>query len=146
MVILLETKNKSRSFVHLKKSLGMEHLFAVEPWGIEGGLCVFWRDDSLMVLMKSEEFFVELKLWDEKLNCYWRLFTMYASTDEKKRREQWQGLSKRIAQDRDRCLLLGDFKDILCNEENEGGNYRSAASLRDFRDFVARVPLHLEEQ
>ncbi|KAM1367659.1 hypothetical protein ACFX13_001153 [Malus domestica] len=141
MVILLETKNKSRSFVHLKGSLGMEHWFAIEPQGIGGGLCVFWRDESLVVLTKSEEFFMELKLWDEKMNCNWRLFAIYASTDEKKRKEQWQVLSMRIGQDRDRCLLLGDFNDILCNEEKDGGNYRSAASLRDFRDFVARDEL-----
>ncbi|CAN6698982.1 unnamed protein product [Malus baccata var. baccata] len=141
MVILLETKNNSRSFTHLKRRLGMEHWFVVEPRGIGGGLCVFWRDATSVVLMKSEDFLVELKLWDEKMNCNWRLFAIYASTDDKKRREQWKEVSKRIGQDRDRCLLLGDFNDILCNEEKEGGNYRPAASLRDFREFVARDEL-----
>ncbi|CAN6698380.1 unnamed protein product [Malus baccata var. baccata] len=141
MVILLETKNKSRSFVHLKKRLGMEQWFAVEPRGIGGGLCVFWRNETPVVLIKSEDFLVELKLWDDKMNCNWRLFAIYASTDEKKRRMQWQELSKRIGQERDRCLLIGDFNDILCNDEKEGGNYRPAASLRDFRDFVARDEL-----
>ncbi|KAM1065468.1 hypothetical protein ACFX2B_020774 [Malus domestica] len=119
----------------------MEHWFAVEPRGIGGGICVFWRDETHVVLMKSEEFLVELKLRDDMMNCSWRLFAIYASTDENKRREQWQELSKRIGQERDRCLLLGDFNDILCNEENEGGNYRPAVSLRDFRDFVARDEL-----
>ncbi|KAM1551667.1 hypothetical protein ACFX10_043770 [Malus domestica] len=119
----------------------MEHWFAVEPRGIGGSLCVFWREEFPVVLMKSEDFLVELKLWDEKMNCNWWLFAIYASTDEKKRREQWQELSKRIAQDRDRCLLIGDFNDILCNDEKEGENHRPAASLRDFRDFVARDEL-----
>ncbi|CAN6583607.1 unnamed protein product [Malus baccata var. baccata] len=119
MVILLETKNKSRSFTHLKRRLGMEHWFVVEPRGIGGGLCVFWRDATSVVLMKSEDFLVELKLWDEKMNCNWRLFAIYASTDDKTRREQWKEVSK----------------------QNEGGNYRPAASLRDFREFVARDEL-----
>ncbi|KAM1376755.1 hypothetical protein PS1_038740 [Malus domestica] len=141
MVILLETKNKSQNFIHLKRSLGMDHWFIVEPRGIGGGICVFWRDDTPVVLMKSEDFFVELKLWDEKMNCNWRLFGVYASTDEKKRREQWQELSKRIGQERDRCLLIGDFNDNLCNDEKEGGNYRPAVSLRDFRNFMAREEL-----
>ncbi|CAN6579645.1 unnamed protein product [Malus baccata var. baccata] len=137
IVILLETKNNSRNYVHLKMRLQMEHLFAVEPRGIGGGLCVFLRDDVPVILMKSDEFMIELKLWDEKLNSYWRLFAIYASIDEKKRRSQWQSLSKRIEQDKERCLILGDFNDILCNEEKEGGNYRGAASMRDFRGFVA---------
>ena len=32
-------------------------------------------------------------------------------------------------------LLIGDFNDRLSNEENEGGNTRSVASMRDFRKF-----------
>ncbi|CAN6724151.1 unnamed protein product [Malus baccata var. baccata] len=101
MVILLETKNKSRNFIHLKRRLGMDHWFFVEPRGIGGGICVFWRDAT----------------------------------------PQWQELSKRIGQERERCLLIGDFNDILCNDEKEGGNYRPAVSLRDFRNFVAREEL-----
>ncbi|KAM1140019.1 hypothetical protein ACFX19_040841 [Malus domestica] len=101
IVILLETKNNSRNYVHLKMRLQMEHLFAVEPRGIGGGLCVFWKDDVQVILMNSEEFMIELKLWDESLNCYWRLFAIYASTDERKRRTQWKSLSKRIEKDKD---------------------------------------------
>ncbi|KAM1277853.1 hypothetical protein ACFX2J_029945 [Malus domestica] len=137
IVILLETKNNSRNYVHLKMRLQMEHLFAVEPRGIGGGLCVFWKDDVQVILMNSKEFMIELKLWDESLNCYWRLFAIYTSTDERKRRTQWKTLSKRIEKDKDKCLILGDFNDILCNEEKEGGNYRCAASMREFRGFVA---------
>lgn len=50
-------------------------------------------------------------------------------------------LSKRIEKESDRCLFVGDFNDILSNEEKEGGNYRTAASMRDFREFVARNEL-----
>ncbi|CAN6722681.1 unnamed protein product [Malus baccata var. baccata] len=137
IVILLETKNNSRNYVHLKMRLQMEHLFAVEPRGIGGGLCVFWKAEVQVSLMNSEEFMIELKLWDESFNCPWRLFAIYASTDERKRRSQWESLSKKIEKDKDKCLILGDFNDILCNEEKEGGNFRGAASMRDFRDFVA---------
>lgn len=96
IVILLETKNKSRSYEHLKMRLEMEHMLVVEPRGIGGGLCVFWRDEAQIILMKSKEFMIEIKLWDEKISYHWRLFAIYASTDEKKRRNQWQKLSKRI--------------------------------------------------
>lgn len=50
-------------------------------------------------------------------------------------------LSKRIEKDRDKNLLIGDFNDILSNEEKEGGNYRMTSSMRDFREFVARNEL-----
>lgn len=47
-----------------------------------------WRDESLVILMKSEDFMIEVKLWDEKLNCYWCLFAIYVNTDEKMQRDQ----------------------------------------------------------
>lgn len=50
-------------------------------------------------------------------------------------------LSKRIEKESDRCLLIGDFNDILSNEEKEGGNHRTTASMRDFREFVAQNKL-----
>ncbi|CAN6573468.1 unnamed protein product [Malus baccata var. baccata] len=112
-------------------------MFAVEPHGLSGGLCVLWKDGSQVTLLKSEEFVIEMKIWDDILNKQWRLFAIYASTDEKKRKDQWKRLGKRIEQEPECCLLIGDFNDILCNEEKEGGNYRPASSMRDFREFVA---------
>lgn len=37
-----------------------------------------------MVLVKSEDFVIEVRLWDDNKRCYWRLFAIYASTYEKK--------------------------------------------------------------
>ncbi|CAN6542159.1 unnamed protein product [Malus baccata var. baccata] len=124
-------------YVYLKKRLGMDFLHAVEPKGMGGGLCVFWKDASSVRLVKSVDHMIEVKVWDEEKECHWRLFGIYASTDEKKRRDQWRTLGNRIGRERDLCLLIGDFNDILCNGEKEGGNHRSAASMRDFREFVA---------
>ncbi|KAM1745805.1 hypothetical protein ACFX11_012502 [Malus domestica] len=95
----------------------------------------------MVVAVKSDEFVIEVKLWDESNKCKWRLFGIYASTNEKKRRSQWMQLSRRLEKDREKCLLIGDFNDILSNEEKEGGNMRKAFSMRDFRDFVAQNEL-----
>ncbi|CAN6691340.1 unnamed protein product [Malus baccata var. baccata] len=50
-------------------------------------------------------------------------------------------LVKRLENNRGKTLLIGDFNDILCNDEKEGGNYRPTASMRDFREFVAQNEL-----
>ncbi|KAM1647851.1 hypothetical protein ACFX1X_009348 [Malus domestica] len=135
IVILLETKNKSSRYSFLKKKLNLEFMHAVEPRGIGGGLCVMWRDASQVVWIKSREFMIEAEIWDDCKQCAWHLFAIYASTDEKKRRDQWMSLSQRISRAGERCLLIGDFNDILRNDEKEGGKYRSVASLRDFLGF-----------
>ncbi|KAM2044525.1 hypothetical protein ACFX1T_008833 [Malus domestica] len=141
IVILLETKNKSSRYGYLKKRLGMEFLHAVEPKGIGGGLCVFWMDGPKILLVKSADHMIKVNVWDDDKECYWRLFGIYASSDEKKRRDQWRTLGNRIGRERDPCLLIGDFNDILYNGEKDGGNHRYAASMRDFRDFVANNEL-----
>lgn len=40
----------------------MEHMFVVEPRGIGGWLCVFWRAESHVILVKFEDFMIEVKL------------------------------------------------------------------------------------
>ena len=84
---------------------------------------------------------IEVKIWDEEKASQWRLFGIYASTDEHKRRQQWDILGRSMEQVGEPTLLIGDFNDILSNGEKEGGNPRSTVSLRDFRNFVANNEL-----
>ncbi|KAM2536188.1 hypothetical protein TB1_021659 [Malus domestica] len=65
------------------------------------------------------------------------MLAVYASTDEKRRRAQWRELSMRVCSSQGKCIVIGDFNDIVDDEENEGGNYRSMASIRDFRELLA---------
>lgn len=97
----------------------MEYMHAVEPCGIGSGMCLFWMDVSHVPLVKYADFVIEVKIWDSNKQCFWRLFAIYASTDEKKRKEQWVALSRRLEKESDKCLLIGDFNDILSNEEKE---------------------------
>lgn len=45
-------------------------------------------------------------------------------------------LSCRIKAAGDKCLLIGDFNDIIDDSEKEGENYRSVASRSDFCEFI----------
>lgn len=54
---LMETKNHSKRYRYLKRRLGMACMHAIEPRGIAGGICLFWRDAKDVVLIKNGEFF-----------------------------------------------------------------------------------------
>lgn len=54
---LMETKNHSKCYRYLKRRLGMACMHAIEPRGIAGGICLFWRDAKDVVLIKNGEFF-----------------------------------------------------------------------------------------
>lgn len=98
--------------------------------------CIFWRSYEHVVLVKYADFFIEVGINDVKKTKQWRLFAIYASTDDNTRKEQWKVLSRRIEVVGDRCLLIGDFNDIMDDSEKERGNYRSVASRRDFCEFI----------
>ncbi|CAB4278428.1 unnamed protein product [Prunus armeniaca] len=55
IVVLLETKNRSQRYGYLKRQLGMQFMHAVEPRGLSGGLCLFWKEMSqcMQVLMSE---------------------------------------------------------------------------------------------
>ncbi|KAM0991682.1 hypothetical protein ACFX2C_010033 [Malus domestica] len=89
IVILLEIKNRSNRYVYLKRRLGMDFMHTVEPRGITGGMCIFWRNRDQVLLVKYADFFIEVGIYDGIKNEQWRLFAIYASTDDKKRKEQW---------------------------------------------------------
>ncbi|CAB4293289.1 unnamed protein product [Prunus armeniaca] len=80
MVMLLETKTRSSRYVFLKKVLGMPFMHAMEV-GIK----------------------------DVEKGCVWRFFGVYASTDDRIRRNQWQALRTRILTCQEAVMVLLDI-------------------------------------
>ncbi|CAB4277833.1 unnamed protein product [Prunus armeniaca] len=66
IVVLLETKNKAYHYGWLKKQLGMNFMHVVEPKGLSGGLCMFWKDAQQVVLVKYAGFLIEV---EERINA-----------------------------------------------------------------------------
>ena len=140
-MILLETKNKSDRYSYLLNLLQMDFMQPVESKGIGGGLCVFWKDVVDISSIVWSNFYIELGVDSDLIQSDWKLIAVYASTDDKQRNRQWEELSKRIRSSCGNCLVIGDFNDIVDDEEKDGGNYRPMASMRDFREFLANNKL-----
>lgn len=136
IVVLLETKTRSHRYEYLKRQLNMDFLHTVEPRGLSGGLACFWRDANQVVLVKYAGFVIEVLVTDSETGKAWRFYAIYASTDDRVRRGQWNILRERIQGGVEPCLLMGDFNDILDSSEKDGGNYRPINSMQDFRSFV----------
>lgn len=99
MVMLLETKTRSSRNVFLKTVQGMPFMHVVDACGLSGGLCVFWKEVQQVSLVKYADFyfiFIEVGIKDVEKGCVWRFFGVYASTDDRIRRNQWQALRTRI--------------------------------------------------
>ena len=74
--------------------------------GIGGGLCVFQRKGARILIMKNDSYFIELGDGDYMDPKSWRMFAVYASMDEKKMKDQWRKLRKRISYTDGKCLVI----------------------------------------
>lgn len=97
VLILLETKNKSNRYKYLLKLLQMDFMQPVEPKGIGGGLCVFWKDVANISSIVWSSFYIELGVGSDLIQPEWKMTAVYASTDDKRRKRQWAKLSKWIS-------------------------------------------------
>lgn len=73
----------------------------------------------------------------------WAIF-VYASMDERIRREQWEDLiqkreqwGRKLGDQRGG----GDFNDIRTSDEKKGERQKSEANLRGFNDFVSKMEM-----
>ncbi|KAI5340960.1 hypothetical protein L3X38_020234 [Prunus dulcis] len=117
----------------------MNFMHVVEPRGLSGGLCMFWKDAHQVVLVKYAGFLIEVGVHDALMNHTWRFLAVYASTDAGVRRNQLGVLQERLNTCREGCLVMGDFNDILDASEKDGGRPRSC---QVWRISAARV-IHL---
>ena len=61
---------------------------------------------------------------------------IYASTDEKTRKEQWKKIEEKKREWREYWILVGDFNDIRGGEEKWGGRGRQEGSCKEFNRFI----------
>ncbi|CAL8076138.1 unnamed protein product [Prunus armeniaca] len=81
--------------------------------------------------------FIEVGIKDVEKGCVWRFFGVYASTDDRIRRNQWQALRTRILTCQEAVMVMEDFNDFLDRAaEKQGGNSWFERSMLDFRSFV----------
>lgn len=139
LIFLMETKQKSEYMLGLKKSLGYDHMLTVEPVGLSGGLAVLWKDSFHIDVISSDLRIIDLKV--KFGSCSFFLSCVYGDPVVARRKEVWDRLVD-VGLLRDEAwLLVGDFNELLSNEEKSGGVTRSDKSLWDFRNMLQNCKL-----
>lgn len=138
-MFLSETKQKFDYMLGLKKSLGYDQLFMVEPVGLSGGLAMLWKDSYQVDVLSSD-----IRIIDLKVTCgvsSFFLTCVYGDPVQAKRRDVWDHIVS-IGLNRDEAwILAGDFNELLSNEKKSGGAIRSDSSFWDFRNMVQNCKL-----
>lgn len=133
-LFLLKTKNSSSHVSSFQSSLGYDHCFMVDPVGLSGGMALFWKNSYEVEILSSLNRIIDAKVRIGSLTFY--MSFVYGDPVRQRRQEVWNRLADIGVQRNGGWFLVGDFNEIMNNEEKLGGPARQESSFYPFRSMV----------
>ncbi|KAK4268822.1 hypothetical protein QN277_022056 [Acacia crassicarpa] len=141
VVFLMETKQKPGYVRKIRRRCGFEEEWLVNPVGKSGGLALWWSDILTVNILFSSPNIIHTSVMSATLSTPSYITFIYGPPDEEERRLCWQEvrkISKNIATS---WLCVGDFNEILAQDEKSGGLPRAWRKILNFRCFLADCEL-----
>ncbi|CAM8971158.1 unnamed protein product [Rhodiola kirilowii] len=133
VVCLMETKKGNDSWDRLKMKLGFRNCFTVSCRGKSGGLAVLWADDVNLSICNFSRWHVDMVVTD---NSPFRLTLFYGDPATTKRKFSWDLLRRLRGLMNLPWVVLGDFNEVLSNEEIKGLKLRHNWQMNNFREAL----------
>lgn len=102
--------------------------------GRKGGLIVFWKREANVQIIYAHSNYIDVRIFDAEKE--WRLIGFYGEFAWQQKYLTWQRLRGLNAQHNLPWLVLGDFNEILSNDEKEGGNQRPLRYIQAFQQAL----------
>lgn len=96
-MFLCETLERKNKIEWVRKRLGFEGLFVVEPQGRSGGLALLWKKNDQVNLVSFSQNHIDVKVKVADMNL-WRLTGFYGEPNRFQRRKTWD-LLRNLARD-----------------------------------------------
>ncbi|CAH9143861.1 unnamed protein product, partial [Cuscuta epithymum] len=135
IIFLCETLCYSTRVEEVRRLIGFEACFSVDKEGKSGGLAILWRVASMVDLVNYSKNFINVLIKEDGSDP-WRLTGFYGVPDRSRRRESWEILRSLASLSTLPWCIVGDFNDILTQDEKRGWVDHPAWLLRGFRDTV----------
>jgi hypothetical protein len=119
----------------LASSLGYDNVFAVSSSGRSGGLAIFWNNDSRVEVFRFSRYHIDAKVLGIGSDP-WRLTCVYGEAQTSERYKTWYTMKGIKAENDLPWLCLGDFNEVLRQEEHDGIGQRTQAQIEGFRDAI----------
>lgn len=133
-MFLMETKQKNKFMGDLQKELGYDNLITVPPIGLSGGLAVMWKQCYNVSVLQEDKRIIDLQVGMGSLVFF--ITCVYGDPVKERRQAVWERLSDIGVRRNEPWLLVGDFNELLCNDEKVGGAIRCDSTFLDFRNMV----------
>ncbi|RYR56284.1 hypothetical protein Ahy_A05g022025 [Arachis hypogaea] len=135
IVFLMETRARESTIKKLKKRLHFENVFYIEPRGLSGGLCLLWNEIYNVDIYFWCENHIKTRI-DDRKGKIWECNFIYGNPCFGRRKEQWRAITRNNSNRGEPQVFIGDFNDILSQEEKIGLHPKPQSQVREFRQFV----------
>jgi hypothetical protein len=103
--------------------------------GRSGGVLLLWRKEVKIDLMFSAPKYIDIKI-TENPGRIWRLTGIYGEPKWEDKYKTWDKLQELKVVYNIPWVVIGDFNEIMCNHEKEGGNPKPEMYMQAFRDAL----------
>ena len=136
IMFLMETKNCRNVLEDLREWLGYGRVFTVNPIDLSGGLALFWKSDIKLDIKYADKNMIDMQVHFGEVVFFLSCIYGEPASDERKK-IVWERLSRIGVGRKEKWCLIGDFNEILSNDEKLGGLLRHESSSKPFGDMLS---------
>jgi hypothetical protein len=132
-VFLIETLSSGSKMEKIRCKLAFEGLFVVNPVGRSGGLALLWKENSSLEIFNYSRQHINAIIRNDNGSPDWKFTGFYGFPNAARRWESWDLLRFLKTLQPSAWLCVGDFNEILDQEEKQGAASRRLSQINQFR-------------
>ena len=123
VVFLAETLTDDARLEIVQRSIEHDHQWVVPREGRGGGFALFWKSSINLTVVGSSKYYIHSVINKDSYN-EWRVMGFYGEPETTRRTEGWDQLRYLNSQSNIPWLCVGDFNEIIRQDEKVGGRIR----------------------
>ncbi|XP_075654883.1 uncharacterized protein LOC142625058 [Castanea sativa] len=127
-------------------TLGFTEGLVVGSNGSKGGLALLWKKDAMVDVQNFGPWHIDTKVGGTDGTGRLRFTGFYGQPETSKREETWQILERLGSSNYLPWLCIGDYNEILSDDEKLGGNLRAPKQMERFREWNKKEFGHVGHQ
>ncbi|XP_074323276.1 uncharacterized protein LOC141660211 [Apium graveolens] len=140
-IFLSETLCKSDIVEKVRVVLKYEGALAVDSQGHNGGLALFWRNNSDLRVLSYNKNLIDVMVDIQGWHTY-RMTCLYGEPDRTRRRETWDLIRMLNNQVNLPWVFIGDFNNILSQEDKKEGRMYPIWLIQGFQRMLEDCDLN----
>lgn len=125
----------------IRNTLGFYRNFIVDSKGLSGGLVFLWSSNIHIEMESCTNYHISVSVIDPDHGKSWLLTGFYGNPNTVKREASWHLLRMIKPTDNKPWLCMGDYNEILQQNEKVGGDSRKFSQMESFRQVLQQTDL-----